>query len=270
MASSGPFVVFIGHDSRESACSHVAAHSIRRRTRNSVEVQFLNHRELRKGGWFCRPWLITADSGDYIDLLDSNRFNTEYSYTRFLTPILGTGWVLYVDGDIIFQSDIKNLFKLCDDRFAVMCVKHKNQAPQNAKKLDGKLNLAYYRKNWSSFVLWNCNHPSNKFLTKERINYMKGIDLHSFSWLKDHEIGELPTTHNFISGISPRLRDGESIQSIHYTEGGPWHTECQNVMYADLWIHEYEEWQREADHGEPLTMFPTMKYDRPDPIARRA
>lgn len=266
MGASRKITVYIGYDSRESACSHVAAHSIRRRTHNEVNIHFLSHRELRKAGWFSRPWMISPNTGDYVDLLDSSLFNTEYSYTRFLVPSLSSGWVLYIDGDIIFNSDIKHLFKLCDDKYAVMVVKHRNQAPQNAAKLDGRLNQSYFRKNWSSMILWNCDHPSNKGLTKERVNFMRGIDLHTFSWLRDDEIGSLPTTHNFISGVSPRA---DALDSIHYTEGGPWMQERQNVMYADRWIKEYEEWQREADHGD-LTMFPTMKYDRQDPTRKTA
>lgn len=187
-------------------------------------------------------------TGDYIDLIDSKPFTTEFSHTRFLLPHLTgyKGWALFMDSDMLFLSDISKLFALADPRYAVMCVKHVHQPQINAMKMDGRLQLQYHRKNWSSFVLWNCAHPANKELTAERVNFMKGRDLHAFAWLRDDEIGALPFSYNYISGISPPLprERGNRPDVIHYTEGGPWFDECKNVPYAQTWLNEYEEWQR--------------------------
>ena len=259
MAVDATPVVYVGRDSRETVSSDVAAHSIRRKTFVHVEIKQLDHKELRAKKLFYRPWLTEGRTGELIDLIDGKPFSTEYSHTRFLVPLLSQfkGWALYLDGDMIFLSDIKKLFALADDKYAIMCVKHKYQSPQNSVKLEGRSRQQYFRKNWSSFMFINCAHPSNRKLTAEYVNSRNGSDLHSLSWLDDHEIGSLPVTYNYISGISPKL---EKIDVIHYTEGGPWGRK-QDVSYSELWTKEYEEWCREADHFS-INSMPKTTYDR--------
>lgn len=277
--------IWIGWDSREAVASDVAAHSIRSRTKSPVNIKYLKHRELRSRGLFRRPWTIDADTGNSRDAIDSRPFSTEFSHTRFLVPHLNNyqGWALFMDSDMIFQSDIADLFALADPKYAVMCVKHQHHPQANASKMDGRAQLQYYRKNWSSFILWNCGHTANKHITPEKVNFMLGSDLHAFSWLDDSMIGSLNYRYNYISGISPKIPDMRSdVQMIkdanrrspspeslpfviHYTEGGPWMKECKNVPYADLWIQEYEDWCRNADHGEDdIGHIPSTKYDRKD------
>lgn len=268
MATSNEAVVYIGWDSREAVASDVAKHSILSRTKTPVKIQYLKHRELRAKGLFRRPWTTDADTGNSRDAIDSRPFSTEFSHTRFLVPTLNEykGWALFMDSDMIFTSDIKDLFNLCDDRYAVMCVKHKHHPQQNALKMDGRAQLQYYRKNWSSFILWNCGHSANKRITPEKVNFMLGSDLHAFSWLEDDLIGTIPFRYNYISGISPPMpNDGKKAEVpfvIHYTEGGPWFDNCRDVPYADLWMQEFEAWNRDGDHG-PCDM-PATKYDRMD------
>lgn len=273
MAVNEQVAIYIGWDGREAVASDVCKHSILRRTKlPNIDIQYLKHRDLRAQGMFRRPWTIDADTGNYRDAIDSKPFSTEFSHTRFLVPALAKykGWALFLDSDMIFQSDIKDLFALCDDRYAVMCVKHQHHPAQNIMKMDGRAQLQYYRKNWSSFVLWNCSHSSNRGLTPEKVNFMLGSDLHAFSWLDDELIGSLPFRYNYISGISPKMpMDGNKPQVpfvIHYTEGGPWFDTCKEVPYAELWTHEYEEWQREAEHG--VIQIPATKFDRIDPPVR--
>lgn len=206
-------------------------------------------------------------SGETIDLIDSKPFSTEFSHTRFLIPRLMNykGWALFMDADMIFLSDIKELFALCDDKYAVMCVKH-NHTPDNGKpKMDGRINPRYARKNWSSFVLWNCSHPTNRILTAEKVNFLSGADLHSFAWLTDSQIGSLPHTYNYISGVSPKLlaaqERGNMPHVIHYTEGGPWFDECQDVPYAQTWVEEYEDWQRNGETKNKITEIESTRYE---------
>lgn len=263
MQSNTVLPVFIGWDSREAVTADVAAHSILKRTESRVCIKYLKHRELRKQGFFARPWLVDGPIGGYTDLLDNKPFSTEFSHTRFLVPSLMKykGWALFLDSDMIFLSDIQKLFNLCDDKYAVMCVKHIHKPPPNAMKMDGRQQLGYHRKNWSSFVLFNCSHPSNKSLTPEVVNFMKGSDLHAFSWLKDLEIGSLPTTYNFIPGVSPKMppQSGGMPDVIHFTDGGPWFPECKEIPYGGLWTSEYEDWQQNGHGG--VTDVPTVKYD---------
>jgi len=209
--------------------------------------------------------MIDGISGDFIDMIDGKGFTTEFSHTRFLVPALMQykGWALFMDSDMVFMTDIKKLFAMCDDRYAVMCVKHSHK-PTNGKKMDGREQQKYHRKNWSSFVMWNCGHPANAFLTHEKVSMMKGSSLHAFSWLTDDLIGSIPFTYNYISGVSPKLppERGGRPDVIHYTEGGPWFAECQDVPHAGWWNEEYESWQREGV-GNKICAIPSMRFERP-------
>jgi len=254
--------VYIGWDAREAVATDVCRHSILRRSENRLNIIPLKHRELRKQGLFSRPWLIESDTGNWKDLLDNKPFSTEFSHTRFLVPHLMNyqGWALFMDSDMLFLSDIEKLFNLANDKYAVMCVKHHQKVNSGDVKMDGRTQLSYNRKNWSSFVLWNCSHPANKSLTPAIVNFMNGSDLHSFSWLKDHEIGDLPYSYNYIPGVSPKLppESGNRPDVIHFTFGGPWFEECPEVPYGQMWVDEYEHFQK--NHGS-YSGIPTIKYD---------
>lgn len=242
--------VFIGYDSREAVASHVAAHSIIRHTCSGVMTNYLKHRELRRDGFFRRPWLIRPHDGEFIDLVDGKPFSTEFSHTRFLVPALSFyhGWSLFMDADMIFTDDIKKLFDLRDDKYAVMCVPHTHNVVEDSIKMDHRLQQNYRRKNWSSFVLWNCAHPANRAVTEDYVNTASGAEMHSFSWLSDDQIGFLPFTYNYIHGVSPDI-GGARPSVLHLTNGGPWFDDySEKNPYASLWEYEYEDWKRK---GEP-------------------
>jgi lipopolysaccharide biosynthesis glycosyltransferase len=262
MGTDQALSVWVGWDSREAVTYNVCAHSIKRRTQADVSIRPLKHRELRKDGHFARPWLIESTTGDFIDLIDNKKSSTEFSHTRFLVPALMgyKGWALFLDSDMIFLTDIAKLFALCDDKYAVMCVKHTHIPPMDAHKMDGREQLRYHRKNWSSFVLWNCTHPANAKMTPEVVSFMKGGALHAFSWLSDDLIGALPYGYNYISGVSPKLppERGHRPDVIHFTDGGPWFEECKTVPYAQMWVDEYEDWQA---HGEHVSDVPSMAFE---------
>lgn len=206
--------------------------------------------------------MVDGATGDFRDMIDGKTFSTEFSHTRFLVPALMNyrGWALFIDADMIFLTDIEKLLSLLDDKYAVMCVKHNQRVERGTMKMDGREQVAYPRKNWSSFVAWNCGHAMNRQLTPERVNFMKGADLHAFSWLTDSMIGELPMTYNYISGVSPKLppESGYRPDVIHYTEGGPWFDNCREVPYAAMWMEEYEDMQRNSAH---VSEVPTTAHD---------
>jgi lipopolysaccharide biosynthesis glycosyltransferase len=214
---------------------------------------------------FSRPWVTLGSTGEWIDPIDEKPFSTEFSHTRFLVPALMEykGWALFMDCDMLFMSDIQRLFDLCDDKYAVMVVKHRHQPKDGGRKMDDRVQSRYHRKNWSSFVLWNCSHPANATLTKEMVGFMKGGDLHAFSWLADSLIGELPFSYNYISGVSPKLNvnRGGIPDVVHYTDGGPWFDECKDVPFAGCWISEYEDWQR---NGKEISDVPSMSFEKED------
>ena len=214
--------VYIGYDSREDLAYQVSKFSIINKSEN-INVTPLKLKELRENNLYWRD----------EDKLGS----TEFTFSRFLVPELNqfNGWALFCDCDLLFLSDINHLFNLANDKYAVMCVQH-DYTPKEGKKMDGKQQTLYPRKNWSSVVLWNCSHPSNKQVTKELINKpdITGKYLHRFSWLKDEEIGSLPHHWNWLAGWYKEPEDG-APEAIHYTEGGPWFENYRFCEYHQIW-----------------------------------
>lgn len=248
--------VFLGWDDREKTAYEVCKYSIEKHTCADLDIIPLYHKELRKQGYFQRPWLTRATDGNRIDLIDDKPFSTEFSHTRFLVPEIMKfdGWALFMDCDMIFTGDIKKLFALKDERYPVMCVKHRQEGKERTK-MDGSPQERYHRKNWSSFMLINCGHPSNKKLTKEIVNTKTGSWLHSMSWLEDHEIGEIPMSYNWINGSSP----GNVVpEVIHYSLGGPWFKDYQDCAFADKWWSYYQSFMK--DIPDPAADLNTVKY----------
>ena len=169
--------IYVGYDSREDLAYQVCRHSIKSKS-DTANIHPLKINDLREKGFYSR--------GE--DKLGS----TEFTFSRFLVPILKEykGWALFCDCDLLFLNPIEELFSLTDDKYAVMCAQH-DYNPTGNTKMDGRLQSIYPRKNWSSVVLWNCEHPSNKQITTKLVNDpdTTGKYLHRFSWLKDEEIG---------------------------------------------------------------------------------
>jgi hypothetical protein len=109
--------------------------------------------------------------------------------------------------------------------------------------MDGKAQTSYPRKNWSSFMLFNCGHPSTRKLTPDVVNRETGAYLHRMQWAADNEIGEIPYTWNFLEGGYDKFATG-TPKAVHFTRGGPWFENWQNVDYGDLWLAEEKELKR--------------------------
>lgn len=228
--------IYIGWDTREQEAYDVLRHSIIDRTQSATYIRPLKHRQLRDQGLFDRPWRI-GETGQYVDERDGKPFSTEFSHSRFLTPYLArrdvsaTGWALFLDCDFLLQADIKHLFDLTEDRFAVMCVKHHHN-PTDTVKMDGVAQTQYHRKNWSSLVLFNLAHPLNADLTPDVVNHKPGSWLHAFGWLPDEAIGEIGPEWNWIEGVTP---DSVHPKAVHYSAGGPWFDSYENVRWSNEW-----------------------------------
>ena len=119
-----------------------------------------------------------------------------------------------------------------DDKYALMCVKH-DYIPKNTVKMDGQKQVSYPRKNWSSCVLWNCAHPANRVLTPHVASTQTGAYLHRFQFLSDPVIGDLPLEWNWLEGEYDKPETPPAV--IHFTNGGPWFENWQNVEYGELW-----------------------------------
>ena len=225
--------VYIGYDPREHEAWRVCVASIARRS-PETPIRTLRLSALRDAGLYTRETFLTETSR--IDAIDRKPFSTEFSFSRFLVPALSLyeGWAIFCDCDFLFTAPLDALFELADDRYAAMCVKHQHD-PIETVKMDGVAQTRYRRKNWSSLVLWNCEHPANRHLTVQCVNRMPGRWLHAFEWLSDDLSGELPLSWNWLSGVNEPLPNGEVPCGVHYTLGGPWFPNCQDVPLADLW-----------------------------------
>ncbi|HEY8592006.1 MAG TPA: hypothetical protein VIL42_03970 [Sphingomicrobium sp.] len=216
--------IFVGYDSREDVAWQVCRHSLLRHSGSDVEVLALRQQALRDLGLYTRP----------VDQAAS----TEFSLTRFLTPFIAANdeWAVFCDCDFLFTDDVRKVFQGLDDSKAVYVVKH-DYTPVHSVKMDGKRQAAYPRKNWSSFMVFNCAHPDVKALTPELVNSASPAFLHRFGWVRDdNDIGALDTGWNFLAGEYAMPEEVPPV--IHYTNGGPWFNEWQDCDFADLWIRE--------------------------------
>ncbi len=216
--------VFIGYDPKEDEAWNVCSFSILRHAKSKTSTHPLKQESLRELGLYTRG----VDQGA----------STEFSISRFLTPFLSaqSGWALFVDCDFLFTVDVSNVFEGLDTSKAVYVVKH-DYTPTKSIKMDGAAQSIYPRKNWSSFMLFNCSHPDVKSLTPDVINSASPKYLHRFEWVTDdRDIGELPILWNFLEGeydVPLNLP-----YAIHYTNGGPWFKDWENVDFAEEWRNE--------------------------------
>lgn len=212
--------IVVGFDQREAIAYHAFSQSVLEKS--SLPVLFL-------------PLSINTLKG-YKET-HSDKSN-DFVYSRFLTPYLHNfeGWAIFADGDMVCQSDIKELWDLRDETKALQVVMHDYKTKFNQKYL-GNTNENYPRKNWSSLILWNCSHPKHKVLTPDFISSQTGKYLHRFSWLDDEDIGELPIDWNWLAIEYP---NNPQAKIIHYTLGTPCFRDYRNTEMASAW-HEIQQ-----------------------------
>ena len=233
--------IWIGYDPRETAAFAVAKYSIGQFDKH-VPIHGVVLDRLREMRLYNRPTLEKLDDNgrrQLIDLLSvrsdyNGAITSEHANARFLVPFLaGEGLALFMDSDVMVRRNPNVLFEMASrgDK-AVYCVKH-DYVPQETVKMDGQQQTSYWRKNWSSVMLWNCDHEANKRLTLEKFNEVPGRDLHRLFWLSDDEIGELPPEWNYLVGVSKL--NGEKPAIVHFTLGVPDMPGYENQEYADDW-----------------------------------
>lgn len=222
--------VYIGWDPRETEAYAVAERSLKRHASIPVDVQPLIMSDLHSRGLYMRE--TETRDGRLWDTISGAPMATEFALTRFLAPHLAgyDGWALFCDSDFLFRADVAELLDYCDDRFALFCAQHQHE-PVEAVKMDGQRQTSYLRKNWSSFVLWNCAHLKHAGQV-ERVNRWPGLWLHQFRWLEQADIGALPLAWNWLEGVSdPRIEP----KAVHFTRGVPNMPGYEYAAYADEW-----------------------------------
>jgi hypothetical protein len=212
--------IWIGYDPLEAIAFHTCVNSIIRHSSKPVTIH---------------PLALTTIP-EYSE--EHGDGSNEFIYSRFLVPYLSSwiGSALYIDGDMVVTDDITKLFALAEPYKAVQVVKHDYKTSQ-VKKYLGAKNEDYPRKNWSSVILWDCNHFANRGLTPEYVMQAKGSHLHRFGWLEDDQIGELPPEWNWLPDEYGR---NSEAKLLHWTLGLPCFVEYMTAPMAEVWHDECE------------------------------
>jgi hypothetical protein len=209
--------VFIGYDSKEKIAYHILAESILRHS--SIPVSFTP--------------IYLPNIKDSFNRPKNSLSSTEFSFSRFIVPYLMNydGWALFLDCDMLFKTDIKELWDLRNDDYAVMVCQH-DYVPKHLSKFGNQIQTVYEKKNWSSLMLMNT--AKCKQLTKEYVNQASGLELHQFKWTD--KVGGLPLEWNWLVGEYPH---NPKAKNIHFTEGGCYFDKYETCDYSSDWFDVY-------------------------------
>lgn len=206
--------IFVGYDTTEAVSYHSFCQSVIETS--SIPVSFTP---------------LVYKSFPYKSRLDGSK---EFTNLRYYVPHLMNykGRAIYCDSDMLFLTDVNCLASLFDERYAVQVVKHDYQT-KFPVKFSGNPNLDYPRKNWSSLVLWNCEHEDNRKLTPDFIAECESSYLHRFQWLGDEKIGELDKKWNWLVGEYEEEQTEPFL--IHFTIGLPYYEQAPISKYNSIW-----------------------------------
>lgn len=224
-------VVYVGFDAREQLAYQVCCTSLRRHSPDVI-IQPISRDLL--GPVYNRP---TSRRGNVLwDDISDAPCTTDFSIARFHLPFMAKrGLALFCDCDFMWRGPVEPLFvnARAHSEIALHCVQH-DYTPQEGVKMDRQPQTQYPRKNWSSMVVWNLDHPSNAPLVRSphEANTLKGSQLHRFTWLADHELGALPSSYNWLEGVSPA---NANPVAVHYTRGTPNLQGYEHSAFSDEW-----------------------------------
>ena len=216
--------IFVGWDRNETAAYHTLCHSLIRRATGPISITPL-----------CR------DHFPYFTRKRGPLESTDFSLSRFLVPYLSgySGYSLFMDCDMLAQAPINEVWQDMDPRKfqekAVWVCPH-DYVPKDAPKMQGQVQTAYPRKNWSSFLFFD--NDACRILTPDYVNTATGLHLHRFEWLQDEQIGFLPVEWNWLVG---EYAPNPLAKILHYTLGGPWFPEHRRCDHAQEWLDEYRD-----------------------------
>lgn len=218
-----PLRIFIGWDSRESIAYHVLCHSILRHASGPVSFTPLVQAQLRQWNLYLRG----------PDL----RGSTEFTLTRFLVPHLShyEGFSIFLDCDMLIRGDIYELLNLVNHDDIVSVCQHAYR-PRETVKFMGHEQAAYPKKNWSSVMVFRNDYC--KMLTPTFIHHASPKTLHRFEWTAESRMGSVPLEWNYLVGEEGQSK--KAPKNIHWTNGGPWFRDYQDVEYASAWFEELD------------------------------
>ena len=98
--------------------------------------------------------------------------------------------------------------------------------------MDGLKQEWYPKKNWSSLMLFNSQHEDCKALSPKIVSTESPRYLHRMEWTTEEKIGSIPIEYNYLVGY---YKD-KKPKALHFTDGGPWHKDYQDVEYKEEWL----------------------------------
>ena len=214
-----PLNIYIGFDAIETTAFHTLAQSIIEYASGPIRISPICSKHYSK----------------FFNRERDEKQSNDFSFTRFLVPYLNNfdETAIFMDCDMMLRADIFQVLNDLDPKNAISVVMH-DYTPSDTVKYLNNVQYAYPRKNWSSFVVWNCAHPKNRTLTPEFVEKATGLTLHRFTWLSDNEIGELDVRWNWLVGdyINPPV----DVKNVHWTLGGPYFNEYSQVDFSGEWF----------------------------------
>lgn len=210
--------IFCGYDERESVGFHIFCNSVL--NRSSVPVAFvpLGSNGMRAG-------------------------TNQFTLSRFLAAyMMGyKGRAIFADAaDMICLGDVAELSdNLQAITGAVGVVKHSYKTKHKIKYEGTDMqspNIDYDRKNWSSLMLINCEHPAWQAITPKSIDTWQMLDLLQFKFLADSEIESIPDEWN---RLVDEDQPTDNAKIMHWTAGIPGFNFYKNAPAADLWRQEW-------------------------------
>lgn len=215
--------VFVGYDTAAQIASETCIESLKRFIPVSDIVPLITPL-LRAQGDYWRPHTGTE--------------STDFTYTRFLVPYLANyeGVAVFCDGDFFWRKSPLDLLKYHDPQYSVQVVKH-DLGPENLApmKMNGKPQVWYPKKNWSSLMMFNCAHEFAQNLNRGLVSTAAPSYLHGFGWSYDiDQSPSLPLSFNHLAGYGYKEPDPHAV---HFTDGGPWlGKNYETIEYADEWL----------------------------------
>lgn len=247
-----PIHVYVGYDTRQHAAWLVCRDSLLhfQSEKAPIEVYPLSHRDLRRQGMFTRTWRVD-EKGQVWDERDGRPFSTEFSHSRFLTPSIAkqrgaTGLCVFVDCDFLFYSPLTNLLAEIDRTKVLSVVKHDFARIAEGVKMDDQQQKRYFRKLWSSLMVFNLDHPHIHLFDQHYADNWSGTTLHGFLHLTDEEIGSISETWNWVPDHSSR--EIGPPDAVHYSLGGPWMPGFESGPYTSDWRQVYRASLNKAMH----------------------
>lgn len=190
-------------------------------------------------GWHAFTASVIANTQDavaFIPLHGPTDGTNAFTRARFLVPTLQRykGFALFADAsDMVCCGDITELWAMRDATKAVQVVKHEYKTRHRRKYVGTAMeadNTDYYRKNWASLMLINCEHPV--WRDAPAIIETPTIDLLQLAHVPDKLIGALPPEWNWLVD-EYGINDGARI--LHWTAGIPAWPAYADAPMADRW-----------------------------------